>query len=218
MNATRLFRFNGFETGLEFRPSPSLSVQVGPNLFLERTDQQYVGTFEAPGLDATFGSRYVFGEIDQTTLALSTRLNWTFSPTLSLQTFVRPFVSRGRYTAFRQLEEPGQTDFPVYGQGFGGIEELDVDPETGIASRYRVTGADGGTAEFSNPNFTVRALQGNAVLRWEYRPGSALFAVWQQQRNGFASDGGFQFDRDVTGLFTDPVTNVFLIKLSYWLG
>ncbi|MEM0963801.1 MAG: DUF5916 domain-containing protein, partial [Bacteroidota bacterium] len=74
MNATRLFRFNGFETGLEFRPSPSLSVQVGPNLFLERTDQQYVGTFEAPGLDATFGSRYVFGEIDQTTLALSTRL------------------------------------------------------------------------------------------------------------------------------------------------
>ena len=67
-------------------------------------------------------------------------------------------------------------------------------------------------------DFSVASFRTNAVMRWEYRPGSALFLVWQQQRNGFARDGAFEFDRDVSGLFRDPVTNVFLLKLSYWLG
>ncbi len=210
-------QFNGFETGVEIRPSSSLTLRVGPELYLEHDERQYVGSFDAPGLDATFGRRYVFGQIDQTTLAMGTRLNWTFTPKLSLQTYLRPFVSRGRYTGFRQMTAPGETDFPVYGQGFGAIEPTFEDGSD-VPSGYVVTGADGGTAEFDNPNFTVRALQGNAVMRWEYRPGSALFLVWQQQRNGFARDGAFEFDRDVSGLFRDQATNVFLLKLSYWLG
>ena len=56
------------------------------------------------------------------------------------------------------------------------------------------------------------------MLRWEYRPGSALFLVWQQQRSGFAPDGAFDLDRDLGGVFRDEATNVFLLKLSYWLG
>ena len=204
------------QPGVGLRPSSSVSVEVGPEVTSSHSERQYVGTFDAPGLDATFGRRYVFGVLDQTTLALVARADWTFTPTLSLQTFARPFVSRGRYTAFRQLTEPGQLDLPVYGDGFGAVE-AQSDAE-GTLTGYTLTGADGGTAELGNPNFTVRALQGNAVLRWEYRPGSALFFVWQQQRSGFAPDGRLQFDRDVTGLFSDEVTNVFLVKLSYWLG
>ncbi len=207
--------YHGVEVGVEVRPSSSLSINIGPEFDRSHTAQQYVGAFDAPDLEATFGQRYVFGEIDQTSLSLNTRINWTFTPTLSLQTYLRPFVSRGTYTDFRQLTEAGQLNLPTYGDAFGSVEQLT--DENGDIS-YRVTGEDGGTAEFSDPNFTVRALQGNAVLRWEYRPGSSIFAVWQQQRSGFAPDGAFSFDRDVRGLFTDEVTNVFLIKLSYWLG
>ena len=220
--------FHGVEVGAEIRPSPSVSVRVGPELYRERDARQYVGSEEAPGLDATFGRRYLFGSIEQTTLALDARLNWTFSPTLSLQTYLRPFVSRGRYDRFSQMTAPGQLELPVFGEDVGSIEtgtfETDADgDEVFVADptateAYRVTGPDGGTATFGNPNFTVRALQGNAVLRWEYRPGSALFLVWQQQRSGSSSDGSLRFDRDVRGLFRDPVTNVFLLKLSYWLG
>ncbi|HEY5218963.1 MAG TPA: hypothetical protein VIJ16_04095 [Gemmatimonadaceae bacterium] len=36
----------------------------------------------------------------------------------------------------------------------------------------------------------MRSQRGNTVLRWEYRPGSALYLVWQQQRSGFAPQGG----------------------------
>ncbi len=207
--------FHGAELGVEVRPSSSLSIDLSPEVGFSHDVRQYVGAFDAPGLDATFGRRYVFGTIEQTTVSLNARLNWTFTPTLSLQTYLRPFVSRGDYTSFRQLTEPGQLDLPVYGQGAGSIETL---TNGDGAVSYRVTGDDGGTAEFDDPSFTVRALQGNAVLRWEYRPGSALFVVWQQQRNGFEPDGALRFGRDVRGIFRDTPTNVFLVKLSYWLG
>ena len=36
----------------------------------------------------------------------------------------------------------------------------------------------------TQPDFTVVALRSTAVLRWELRPGSTLFVVWQQSRGG----------------------------------
>jgi hypothetical protein len=69
-----------------------------------------------------------------------------------------------------------------------------------------------------DPDFNVRSLRGNAVLRWEYRPGSALFFVWQQERSGFEALGGFNAGRDVGRLFREPARNVFLVKATYWIG
>ncbi len=196
------------EVGVEVRPSSSVQIRVGPGLSIAHNPRQFVDIFEAPEMEATFGNRYVFGAIDQTTLSVEARVNWTFTPTLSLQTYVRPFVTRGQYDAFRQMTAPGQLDFPLF-------SDAEVAPNED--GSVMITPADGGDPFTVSPDFTVRALQGNAVLRWEYRPGSALFLVWQQQRNGFESDGAFRFG---TGgrFFNDPVTNVFLVKLSYWLG
>jgi hypothetical protein len=56
------------------------------------------------------------------------------------------------------------------------------------------------------------------VVRWEYKPGSTLFVVWQQARENDAVPGGFRFGRDVTGIFGVPPKNVFLVKLAYWLN
>jgi hypothetical protein len=70
----------------------------------------------------------------------------------------------------------------------------------------------------SDPNFNVRSLQGDAVLRWEYRPGSTIFFVWQQQRDGVAPIGDFGFTRDVGDIFREPPTNVFLLKATFWLA
>ena len=78
---------------------------------------------------------------------------------------------------------------------------------------------DGGDAfPLRDPSLTFRSLQGNAVLRWQYRPGSALFLVWQQQRDGydFGADGALGRNADL--LLVGPPSNVFLLKLSYWLG
>ena len=63
-----------------------------------------------------------------------------------------------------------------------------------------------------------RSLVGNAVLRWEYRPGSTLFLVWQRQQRGRIGDGSFDFGRDLGALFDAPADNVFMVKVNYWLG
>jgi hypothetical protein len=56
------------------------------------------------------------------------------------------------------------------------------------------------------------------ILRWEYRPGSALFVVWQQARQVSVTDGAFRFDHDFHEMFGTPGRNVFLVKIAYWLN
>ncbi|MEM6325837.1 MAG: DUF5916 domain-containing protein [Bacteroidota bacterium] len=201
----------GGETGVEIRPSANLTLQVGPEINLSHTAQQYVTSLDAPAMTATFGRRYVFAEVDQTMLAASLRADWTFTPDLSLQLFVRPFVASGTYDRYKQIEQPRQLFFPVLGEDVGTA----VQNEDGSTT---IDPGDGSEPFTLQPDFTVRSLQGNAVLRWQYRPGSTLFLVWQQQRSGFDPTGDLRFDRDVRGVFTDDLTNVFLVKLSYWLG
>ncbi len=97
--------------------------------------------------------------------------------------------------------------------------ERSLTPYT-VAVAWRTGGPERPVAgvEVDDPDFNMRSLRGNAVLRWEYRPGSALFFVWQQERSGFEALGGFDAGRDVGRLFREPARNVFLIKATWWIG
>ena len=64
----------------------------------------------------------------------------------------------------------------------------------------------------------LRSLRGTAVHRWEYRPGSTLFVVWNQTRSGQVPFGDFDFGRDQSALFRAHPDNLFLIKLNYYIG
>jgi hypothetical protein len=64
----------------------------------------------------------------------------------------------------------------------------------------------------------VKSFRTTNVLRWEYRPGAALFIVWQQARENDAIHGRFDFGRDFGDIFAVPSSNVFLVKLAYWLN
>ena len=196
---------------LGVRPSPSVSVSAGPNVTVRTSQDQYVTALDAPQA-ATFGRRYVFAQLNQTTMSLNARLDWTFTPDLTLQLYARPFLTAGDYGRFRELASPGTLDFPVYGEDRGSIARLDD-------GSFEVDPGDGGDPfAVRDPSFTFRSLQGNAVLRWEYRPGSTLFLVWQQQRDGFEASVDRGLGRNVDLLLDAPPSNVFLLKLSYWLG
>jgi hypothetical protein len=68
-------------------------------------------------------------------------------------------------------------------------------------------------------DFTIRSLRANAVLRWEWRPGSTLFLVWQQNRNNDATFGDFRLGRDLNAVFTGGESrNLLAVKASYWLS
>jgi hypothetical protein len=208
-------RFYTIQPGLALKPAANIFVQLSPSYSYDETAAQYVTSVEDPTATEFYGSRYVFGFIKTKTLSLSTRLNWTFTPDLTLQLFAQPFIASGDYSSFREFAEPRSIDKVVYGEDMGIIS---YDEEAGT---YEVDPDDTGPAQpftFDDPDFTTSALRGTAVLRWEYRPGSTLYFVWTQQRSGSDPVGDFDFERARTAIFDERPMNVFQIKATYWFG
>ncbi len=199
---------------VDTRPSSFIHLTLGPNLYRQYSTAQFVRGVTDATASTTYGHRYVFADLHQTTLSMDTRVEWTFTPTVSLQLYAQPFVSAGRFSSFKEFLAPGKYSFGVYGVDQGTISKsasgvYTVDPDgPGPATSF----------QFGDPTFNIRNLRGNAVLRWEYRPGSALFVVWQQQRSDFEPIGDFSAGRDVGAIFRTVPTNVFLVKATYWIG
>ena len=136
-------------------------------------------------------------------------------PKLSLQVYAQPLVSSGRFDRYKEFRTPRTFDFDVYGRDRGTItrdrstQEVSVDPD----------GAGPAPAcPFEESEFTVRALRGNAVLRWEYRPGSTVYLVWQQVREDEVAVANLAAARRPVDAFRVAAQNVFLLKVSYWFG
>lgn len=202
---------------LAWRPAPSVSLSLGPEYDYGEAARQYVTAVADPTATTFYGRRYVFADIVQRTLAMDTRLNVTFTTALSLEVYAQPFISSGRYFDFKEINAPRGMDYSVYGRDRGTITS------TGSgASRVYTIDPDGAgpAASFTlgNPDFTFRSLRGNAVLRWEYRPGSTLYLVWTQMRSATGSEGDLSFGRDRRALLAAHPDNIFLVKASYWLG
>lgn len=126
------------------------------------------------------GTRYLFARVDQTTAALTTRLSYTFPPELSLRLYAQPFISAGEYTGFREVADPRAHHFDA---------------------RFRPV------ETHADPDFNLKQLRSNAVLRWEWRPGSMLIAVWNLGRGDVREDGSFALSRDVDRLFAAEGTD-----------
>ncbi|HEX2092931.1 MAG TPA: hypothetical protein VHG28_11035 [Longimicrobiaceae bacterium] len=159
------------------------------------------------------------------TFSVSTRLNVTFSRALTLQLFTQPFLSVGNYTAYKQFTQPRTFDFETFEEGAAVTGPSGVSCAGGRTCRSgneRLVDFDGdGRTDFSfgERDFRVRSLRGNAVLRWEYRPGSTLFFVWQQRRSYQDLEAStFRLGGEARDLLTDRPANVFIIKANYWLS
>jgi hypothetical protein len=203
---------------LTLRGSPRWNLSVGPQLTRLRQGAQYVAAVDDALAAETFGRRYVFATLDQTTLGLETRLNWTFTPKLTLQLFAQPFVTAAHFDGYKELAAPRGFAFAVYGRDRGTIAEVaqgwEIDPDgAGPAAAFTVG------ERFGQRDFVLRSLRGNAVLRWEWRPGSTMYLAWQQSReNNDVGPGDFRLGRDRAALFGAAPDNVFVFKLTYWLN
>jgi hypothetical protein len=195
---------------LEWKPGARISLRVEPQVERIRTSAQYVDTFDDPMATGTFGHRYVFADLDQTTVSASVRLNWIFTPRLSLEVYTQPLLSSGRYTGFKELARPRSYEFTGYPDATPTADPdrivLDPDGAGGPAEAH----------EIDDPNFSLASLRGNAVLRWEYSPGSTLFLVWTQNRSDTETIGSFRTGRALGRLFDAQADNIFMVKVSYW--
>jgi hypothetical protein len=176
---------------LEFRPMPQLQVALGAGWNRNRDDAQWLGNFA----DSSGAVHHAFARLDQETRSLSTRVSYAATPTLSFQLYAQPFVSRG---------------------GYSDVRELSAAPRAArYADRYAPYVPPAGT----DMGFDVLQLRSTSVLRWEFRPGSTLFAVWTHGRDGFDPrfrDRAWRAEYD--DLFALHPENTFLVKLAYWLN
>lgn len=159
-----------------------------------------------PSYEPTYGRRYLFATLDQKTLDVGVRTEWTVSSRLSFQLFLQPFIASGDYRGFKYLTRSRDDEFTA-------IEPVLTYDAAGNA--YRVRSSSEYT--FGNPNFNFRSVRASAVVRWEFRPGSALYLVWSENRADVAPVGDFRPRRDLNALPDAPSQDVLLVKFSYWL-
>lgn len=198
------------EVSIHWKPRSNISLSFGPSYYNRKSKIHWVTSVNDYMMTATFGTRYVFGRLDQKVLSSEIRLNWIFTPKMSLQLYLQPFLAIGKYDEFKELSKPKTYDYNIFGENESTIAYSDetyiVDPDgPGPAADF----------PFYNPDFNMKSLRGTIVLRWEYHPGSLLYLVWTQNRADYAHPGDFNFSRDLGDLFTAPGDNIFLIKFSY---
>jgi hypothetical protein len=195
--------------GCEWRPGSNISVSLEPRFDMTRTAAQYIDTFEDPLAVDTYGHRYVFARLEQETFSAGIRLNWTFSPRLSLQLYAQPLVASGAYADFGELARPRSYDFQRY---------VDISLSHGSYAADPDGAGPAPAVAFDNPDFNFHSLRGNAVLRWEFRPGSTAYFVWTQSRVDEEPTGGFQLGRSFGRLLAADADNIFLVKVAYRFG
>ena len=199
----------GAGMGVNLRPPGSFSFSIRGQASLSTSDRQYV-TARTPA-DSTY---YVFGRIDRKEISATFRADFALTPRLSLEIYAQPFASVGAYPAYKLVADPKAQQ---YEDRFDPLEEDRLSVNEGY---YDVDADRNGEVDFSflDPSFRVLSLRTNTVLRWEFRPGSTLFLVWQI--SGSRRDDTVALN--VWDVFSDTFTidrvQVLALKISYWLG
>jgi hypothetical protein len=205
------YKVHEYWGGIYFRPSNSISISIEPDYTIENHELQYVSstvTNEDP--------LYLFSTLNQKTLIMTFRINYTINPELSIEYYGQPFVSAGKYTDYKKITQPDadkfNNRFHVFTQ-----DEINYDPEI---NSYSVSenGAGSETCSIANPDFNFRQFRSNMVVRWEYLPGSTIYLVWSQGRTSNDTNGLFSYGTDMKDLFKVTPHNIFLIKFSYWFA
>jgi hypothetical protein len=203
---------------MQVRPASNISLTVGPSFNHSESGFGYVTSLRdtiapPPGFG---GFRYVFSDLRQNEIAMNTRFNVTFTPNLTFELFLQPLISAGDYSRFKEFAAPRSLQKLVYGEDIGTVTIQPGSPRTYVIHPDGAAASD--SFAIQDPNFTFRSLRGNAVLRWEYRPGSTLYLVWTRSSASSLSRGTIDFGDDSDALFRGPAENIFLLKVNFWLG
>jgi len=193
-----------------FRPGPRWQLSAGPLYERLVEAQQYVATITGGGRAETYNNRYVFSYIDRSTLSTEFRMGFTVRPDMNLDVYAEPFAASGRYYDFGELILGGQRERLTYGQAAGTTLTTRADGTRSVSV---------GTTNFAlgAKDFNTLSFRSNVVLRWEWRPGSTLYVVWQQDRSSTETLGAHVDVTDMLRSVHAPGSNFFIVKTSVWL-
>jgi hypothetical protein len=154
---------------------------------------------------------YITGHMNQKTYGLTMKLQVNVTPDISLQWYGAPFTSIAKFSDFKKAVNP---ESRIRSDRFHVFSSNEINDSNG---KYTVQ--DGlENYVFTNPDFNFNEFRSNFVARWEYQPGSTLYVVWEHSmsnRAGYFLPG---WDRNLDRIFGLPSTNVFMVKLNYWVN
>ena len=192
------------------RPAPAWQISFTPDYRRERSTRQYI-TQRGGGRIETYGGRYIFGHIERSTMLMQMRLGYTFKPDLNLDFYAEPFAASGRYDRIGELAEARSRLVRFYGKG--GL--LPGDSLTRLANGDWSVRDGSGIFTVTNRDFKVQSLRSNLVLRWEWRPGTTFFLVWQQDRSKSKATRSSAGLRSMFGSLSAPGDNFFVVKTTF---
>ena len=164
----------------------TFSVRVSPRWQLSVEPSVYQSTDPRQYVTTRTNGNAVFSFIDRDELALRLRANYALTPDLTFELYAEPFAASGHYYAFGELTEPKSRR----------LAPTPVAP--------------------ADLDYNIRSFRSNAVLRWEWRPGSTAYVVWQQDRFGLRSPGTARFT-DLSQTLGETGDNILAVKISYWI-
>jgi hypothetical protein len=197
----------GFDLGTTIQARSNIDINVTASVSSRNDPMQYVDEVQ----DTQGQTHYVFARIRQRTGSLTLRVNWTFSPRLSLQAYAQPFVASGQYSELKDIDNPRADRYADRFTPIDGASYMLAD------GTYTVR-TSGASYQFGRPDFDFRQLRSTVVVRWEYRPGSTVFAIWSHGRTSESAEGRFQLGRDLRGLADAEGEHVVMVKANYWIG
>lgn len=200
----------GASTSLTTPIFSHLQLTVSPG-YLRSEDTRQFFTSRPGASEATFGRRYIFSLIDRSEIYAQLRLSVAPTPDLTLDLYAEPFASSGRFHDFGELAAAGSSRIRFYGD-----DGTTIAPDTVEAALRVVDGED--TFLLHDADFHIRSFRSNAVLRWEWRRGSSLFLIWQQNRFGSLARPDDVSPASLWDSVQDDGEDILTIKLSYWLG
>ncbi len=197
----------GVEFGVTYQPINSLRISAFPEYGINNDKLQFIDNIDLNG-----DTKYLNGEIEQHTLSMSLRINYTLNPNLSIQYWGQPFISRGRYSNFKEITNAMAKNF---NDRFITYTDNQISLDQDIYSIDE--NLDGNTDfSFDDPDFSFVQFRSNLVIRWEYIPGSEIFLVWSQDlsQSGNPDEGLFKsLGNSVYG--EEQPKNIFLLKATY---
>lgn len=194
---------------VSFRPGNRVELSVDP-FYLRTVNARQFYTTMSGGPDATFGQRYIFSFIERSQLSTQLRLNYAVGPNLTLQTYAEPFASSGRFYRIGELPRARSYSLREYGTDGTTITPFGSDSiiVTDQSARFKLPVRD----------FNVLSMRSNFVMRWEWRPGSTAFLVWQQNRGDQTASGALVRPGSLIDAITATGDNVFALKVNYWIS
>jgi len=194
--------------GVSYQPTNALRISINPSYDINKDKLQFVETVEHNNKN-----NYINASIEQRTLSMSVRVNYTINPNLTIQYYGQPFISRGLYSNFKTITDAQASNFDDRFQLYTN-NQISFDELNDV---YQVDENINGTPDFDfgNPDFSSVQFRSNLVARWEYIPGSEIFLVWSQGNVGSQNPENDLFQSLDRQIFGEKADNTFLIKATY---